>query len=262
MGLESRTRAKSAVEGGCVSVNGEVCRRVSTQVGDGDTVEITSPMMRYVGRGGLKLEEALSGFGIDPRGALAVDIGSSTGGFTDCLLQHGAERILAVDTGHGQLHPKLKDDPRVISMEGTDVRTLDRQLVENTLGGMPDIIASDVSFISILKIAPAVSTFSDKNTKIILLLKPQFETERSGIGKNGIVRDIRVHRRVAERVISGLLELGIVTLDMMPSPIRGGDGNIEYLLLCKNSVDLSDKMVDNYRIRRETDRAFGLREEK
>ncbi len=170
--------------------------------------------------------------------------------------------MLCVDTGHDQLHPVLRSDPRVICMEGTDARSLTPELVSGALGRLPNLVVSDVSFISILKIAPAISMISDGNTTIVLLLKPQFETERSGIGKNGIVRDPKVHKRVAERVTAGLLDAGILTLDMTPSPIRGGDGNIEYLLLCKKPVDLTGEMIENYRIKQEIDRAFSLREDK
>ncbi|MBR2902250.1 MAG: TlyA family RNA methyltransferase [Clostridia bacterium] len=248
MDFESRSKAKYAIEKGSITVNGVVCTKTSTQVSGSDNVSVVKSLMPYVGRGGLKLDGAIKSFGLDVTGKTALDIGSSTGGFTDCLLQHGASKVLAVDIGHDQLHNNLREDSRVICMEGTDIRNLTHEQVLDALEKLPEIIVSDVSFISVLKIIQAVYTLSDNNTQIVLLLKPQFETEGIGLGKNGIVRDPKKHKSIATRVVSKLEESGIHICNIIPSPIKGGDGNIEYLLLCKKKVDFSENIVENYNI--------------
>lgn len=246
LNFESRSKAKFAIEEGSITVNGVVCTKTSTQVSDSDNVSVVKSLMPYVGRGGLKLEGAIKSFSLNVTGKTALDIGSSTGGFTDCLLQHGASKVLAVDIGHNQLHSKLREDSRVICKEGTDIRNLTTEQVLDAFGKLPEIIVSDVSFISVIKIVQAVHTLSDNNTQIVLLLKPQFETEGVGLGKNGIVKDPKKHKTIATRVISKLEEAGIHVCNIIPSPIKGGDGNIEYLLLCKKKVDFSENIVENY----------------
>lgn len=248
MNFESRSKAKYAILEGSITVNGHLCTKTSAQVTESDNVSVAKSIMPYVGRGGLKLEGAIESFNLDAAGKTALDIGASTGGFTHCLLQHNAAKVLAVDIGHDQLHNSLRQDSRVINMEGTDIRSLTPEQVFEALGGLPEIIVSDVSFISILKIIQAVYTLSDKNTQIVLLLKPQFETEGIGLGKNGIVKDPKKHKSIVSRVISGLEQSGIHVSRIIPSPIKGGDGNIEYLLLCKKKVDLWENIVENYNI--------------
>lgn len=254
--FESRSKAQYAINQGSVIVNGSVCTKASANIKESDTIELDQNLMPYVGKGGLKLEGAISKFKIDANGKTAIDIGSSTGGFTDCLLAHGASKVLAVDIGKDQLHQKLREDKRVISLEQTDIRILTTEQVNDSLGNLPDLIVSDVSFISLLKIVQPIYTFSDENTQIVLLLKPQFETEGSGLGKNGILKDKKMHKAIAKRVISGLLASGIHVVNMVPSPIKGGDGNIEYLLYCKKVVDTSNVIAENYNTDTIIDMAF------
>lgn len=255
--FESRAKAQYAISQGSVSVNGVVSTKASLPVDESSIITFESTLLPYVGRGGLKLDGAINSFHIDPCGKTALDIGSSTGGFTDCLLTHGASHVLAVDIGKDQLHQKLRLDPRVTSLEQTDIRNLSIETIKECLNGLPDIIVSDVSFISLLKISQPIYTFSDNNTQIVLLLKPQFETEGVGLGKSGIVKDKKLHKTIAKRVISGLLAFGINVINMIPSPIKGGDGNIEYLLYCKKVVDTSYLMNENYNVDFIIDTAFG-----
>ena len=256
--FESRSKAQYAIKHGSIHVNNMVCTKTSQEVKDSDVISVDNNLLPYVGRGGLKLEGALSLFNIKCNGKIALDIGSSTGGFTDCLLQNYASKVLAVDIGKDQLHPKLKCDQRVISMEQTDIRLLSMEQVLDSLGKLPDIIVSDVSFISLLKIVQPIYTFSDENTQILLLLKPQFETEGSGLGKNGILKDKKMHKTIAKRVISGLFANGIHVVNMAPSPIKGGDGNIEYLLFCKKIVDTFNLIAENYNSDSIVDQAFSI----
>ena len=179
---------------------------------------------RYVSRGGLKLEAALSAFGVDPAGRFCADIGSSTGGFTDCLLQHGAAKVYAIDVGRGILDYRLRTDSRVVSMENTNARYLE------SLGEPVDLVVIDVSFISLRLILPAVSRLMDCHADIIALVKPQFEAAKSEVGQGGIVRDVAVHRRVLHDTAAAAESLGFAVPDVMRSPITGAKGNVEYLM--------------------------------
>ena len=196
---------------------------------------------RYVSRGGLKLEAALKVFGIEPTGKVCVDIGASTGGFTDCLLQHGAAKVYAIDVGKGIMDYQLRRDNRVILMENTNARYLD------TLGERVELAVVDVSFISLRLILPAVARVVSTTADVIALVKPQFEAGRSEVGKGGIIRDLAIHRRVLKEAVSGAQALGFAPWDVMRSPITGAKGNIEYLLWLRPGV--ASEMARNVEIK-------------
>lgn len=196
---------------------------------------------RYVSRGGLKLEAALKDFGIDPSGKVCVDIGASTGGFTDCLLQHGAAKVHAIDVGKGIMDYRLRRDNRIILMENTNARYLE------TLGDSVAVAVVDVSFISLRLILPAVARVVSTTADVIALVKPQFEAGRSEVGKGGIIRDLSIHRRVLKETVSGAQSLGFVARDLMRSPITGAKGNIEYLLWLQPGI--ASEMARNVEIK-------------
>ena len=222
----SREKAKAAIAGGLVYVNGRRVAKPSTAIGACDVLEIRGETLRYVGRGGLKLERALEAFSVDVTGARCVDLGASTGGFTDCLLQHGAGFVISVDVGHGQLDARLAADPRVRSLEGTDARAVTPEL----LGGAVDVAVTDVSFISLAKVLPAMAGALRDGGVAICLIKPQFEAGREHVGKRGVVRDASVHRAVIERILGEAHAAGLRPRALDHSPITGPEGNIEYLL--------------------------------
>ncbi len=227
-GLESsRERAKARILAGDVLVNGKVQSRPSFLTGEDAEIVCRGEGLAYVGRGGCKLEKAVDGR-FDLRGAAALDVGASTGGFTDCLLRNGAARVYAVDVGHGQLHSSLLSDPRVVNLEGTDIR--DGEALSQTvpLGGI-DFCAVDVSFISLTKVLPCVLPFLKQGAVLVCLIKPQFEAGRSAVGKRGVVRDAQAHRRVLESLCAFFAGLGLTAVKLEHSPIAGGDGNIEFL---------------------------------
>lgn len=221
----SRERAKEMILAGNVAVNGKTARKASDEVSDNDEI-VSSETENYVGRGALKLEKAAAEFGLDFRGKVCLDIGASTGGFTDFMLQNGAEQVFAVDVGHGQLAQALVDDERVVNMEGTDIR----EVTVGDIGGQADIISVDVSFISLTKVLPKVYELLKDGAAAAVLIKPQFEAGRKDIGKRGIVKDRKVHIRVLSEIDSFARSLGFVTEKYTYSPVRGGSGNIEYLV--------------------------------
>ncbi|MBE6599490.1 MAG: TlyA family RNA methyltransferase [Ruminococcaceae bacterium] len=237
MGLaKSRSKAAECIEGGFVLVNGRRVTKVSLAVGEGDTVEVTGKPYDFVSRGGVKLDGALEGFGIDVAGSTALDIGASTGGFTDCLLKRGAGRVYAVDSGKGQLDESLRGDPRVISMEGFNARELSPTSIPEPCG----IIVSDLSFISQTLILPAVPAVSTEDAVLISLIKPQFECGREALNKNGIVKDKKFHTSAIKKVLSAAAVSGFVPIGLMRSSITGGDGNIEYLYYAKRGLSPTD----------------------
>ncbi len=222
----SRTLAARLIEGGFVKVNGETASKCALPVTEEDRVEILeNPLERYVSRGGLKLEKALSEFGVDPAGKICADLGASTGGFTDCLLRHGAAFVFAVDTGSDQLHPSLRADKRVRVMEKTNARDLSAE----DLGGPVDLAVMDVSFISQRLLYPAVCRILKPDGVFLSLIKPQFEAGKAHLNKNGVVTDPAVRRRVAEELAEYALRCGLILKKTAPSPIPGGDGNLETL---------------------------------
>jgi 23S rRNA (cytidine1920-2'-O)/16S rRNA (cytidine1409-2'-O)-methyltransferase len=223
--VESREKAQRLILAGCVKVNDRVETKASHSVPD-DAVVALVEQERFVGRGGEKLEEAFVRFALDVKGKVCMDVGASTGGFTDCLLQHGAARVYAVDVGKGQIHSKLRSDPRVVVMDGVNAR----YLVPASIPEVPDFATIDVSFISLTKILPAVTQVLANGGRIISLIKPQFEAGREQVGKGGVVRSEAVRDEVVERVRSfGVGELGLKWLGVCPSPIKGPAGNVEFL---------------------------------
>ncbi len=220
---KSRTAAQSLIKSGGVSVNGAVCGKASAEVSEGDCVEITGEQLRYVGRGGLKLEGAVEAFSLELTGLCCLDIGSSTGGFTDCMLQNGAARVYAVDVGTEQLHPKLRADSRVIVMEQTDIRTA--QLPEQV-----DFVGTDVSFISLKQVIPHIGRLLRAGGRAVALIKPQFEAGRQALSKKGVVRDEKIRSRVVEDITAFAQQCGFTVLGVTASPVQGGDGNTEYLM--------------------------------
>jgi 23S rRNA (cytidine1920-2'-O)/16S rRNA (cytidine1409-2'-O)-methyltransferase len=222
---ESRSRAQASIEGGLVFVNGVPVTKCSFDIKDGDKVELKGQIIPYVGRGGFKLAGALDSFGLSPKGLTCVDIGASTGGFTDVLLQRGAFRVYAVDCGRGQLHPSLVSDKRVVNIEGFNARELSSQ----TLGQECDMAVMDVSFISQTLLLEAVKKTLAENGIFVTLIKPQFEVGREHIGKGGIVKDRAIHREAIRKVVLCASENGFTLMGLDVSPISGGDGNREYL---------------------------------
>ena len=227
--VPSRKKAQTLIEEGKVSIDGHIVQKSSQQIGDGEhTVEIAqSDEVRYVGRGGLKLEAALDAFGIDPSQKTALDIGASTGGFTDCLLQRGAKLIYAVDAGVGQLAKRLLENPAVVSIEKLNARNLMPEHIDHT---RVDLIVMDVSFISATYIIPQFPALLSENGEAVCLIKPQFEVGRAMIGKGGIVRDRAAHIDAIERVCASAESVGLSPVALILSPIEGGDGNREFLL--------------------------------
>jgi len=224
----SRERAQEAITAGMVLVNGKPGVKASFKVSEADRLEVTGDPIGYVGRGGLKLEGALDHFGIDPAGLVCLDVGASTGGFTDCLLRRGARLVYALDVGRDQLHPDLRRDPRVVNMEGTDIRTV------LNLPEQPSLASVDVSFISLTKVLPAVARLVAPAGRIIILIKPQFEVGPGAVGKKGIVRDPRQHRLAIDRVLESAALLGLKAAIPMESPVLGTEGNKEFLTLLRH----------------------------
>lgn len=224
--FSSRQKAVGAIMAGLVFVNGQRVDKAGTMVPADAAVEVKGQPLRYVSRGGLKLEKALHVFGWNPDGIVALDIGASTGGFTDCLLQHGAKKVYAVDVGYGQLDWKLRNDDRVVVMERTNARGL-------TPGDLPepvDWVVIDVSFISLAKIFPAAMRLLRPGGRLVCLVKPQFEAGPERVGSKGVVSDPAVHEDVLMNVLQSLAETGFFVEHMTYSPVRGPQGNIEYLV--------------------------------
>ena len=224
---ESGERARANVMAGNVLVEGEVCTKAGTKFNEDINIEIKEDSCPYVSRGGLKLDKALEEFGVDPKGLVVMDIGASTGGFTDCLLAKGAKKVYAVDVGYGQLHYKLRNDPRIVNLERTNIR----YLTEDQVPEKVDLITIDVSFISLKLVFPIAADRLADRGRLISLVKPQFEAGREKVGKGGIVRDEDVRLEVIENVKAYGLENGLEPLGVIESPIKGAKGNIEYLML-------------------------------
>lgn len=221
----SRTEAKNLILSGKVSVNGRTVNKPSFELVGEENIEVDTSEKKYASRGGLKLEAALDAFKIDVKGRLAIDVGASSGGFTDCLLQRGAAHVIAVDSGHGQLVAHLRTDERVSVVENYNARYMKREDFEYS----PELAVMDVSFISVTLIIPALIDCLYESADFICLIKPQFEVGRSGLGKGGIVKNDKLRRDAVDKVVSFASSLGLSCLGLIESPIKGGDGNIEYL---------------------------------
>jgi 23S rRNA (cytidine1920-2'-O)/16S rRNA (cytidine1409-2'-O)-methyltransferase len=228
--VPSRERAQALILAGRVLVAEQKVEKPGANVAADAPVRLLGEDLRYVSRGGLKLEAALAHWKIDVRGRVCMDVGASTGGFTDCLLQHGARRVIAVDTGYGQFDARLREDPRVRLVERTNAR----HLKAGDVGEAVDLVAVDVSFISATLVLPAVvaAAFSDpgRRRELVVLVKPQFEVGRDKVGKGGIVRDAAAREEAVEKIRSAVLVLGFTDVNDMESPIQGAEGNREFLL--------------------------------
>ena len=229
----SRAEAQEAVRAGRVLVRGAPATKVTTLVGGDDPLALTAPARPFVSRGGEKLAAALDRFGVDPRDRDALDAGASTGGFTDCLLQRGARRVVAVDVGHGQLAWELRTDPRVTVLERTNVRDLGL----TALPFVPSIVVGDLSFISLRLVAAPLVAAAAEGADLVLLVKPQFEAGRDRVGGGGVVRDPDVWRDAIEGVAEAVRRAGAAPLEVMPSPITGPAGNVEFLLHARAGDD-------------------------
>jgi 23S rRNA (cytidine1920-2'-O)/16S rRNA (cytidine1409-2'-O)-methyltransferase len=223
----SRAEAQALIDARRVLVNGSMADKAARQVAPGDQLLVEGPPPRFVGRGAVKLDHALDAFAVDVRGLRALDAGASTGGFTDVLLQRGAAQVVAVDVGHGQLHERLRADPRVTNLERTNVRHLDPEAI----GGRVELVVGDLSFISLrLVIAPLVGV-CQPGASMVLLVKPQFEAGKAEVGKGrGVVTDPAVHARVRSEIEAALLDAGCDVIDWTESPITGAEGNVEFLV--------------------------------
>lgn len=225
--FQSRERAKSAVMAGIVSVDGRMVDKAGTGIREDAEISVREDTCPYVSRGGLKLAKAITSFGLDLEGKVAVDIGASTGGFTDCMLKNGAGKVYAIDVGYGQLDWKLRNDPRVVNLEKVNVRYLDT----GKIAEKADFITIDVSFISLKLVFPVAAVLLAGDGKLVCLVKPQFEAGREQVGKKGIIRDKAVHTEVIEKVIGYGASNGLYPQGLDFSPMTGAKGNIEYLLL-------------------------------
>ena len=221
----SRERAQALIDAGLVYAGGQQVKKASLKVDDAAQLEVRGEACPYVSRGGFKLERALESFGADVRDAVCIDVGASTGGFTDVLLQNGARLVYAVDVGTAQLDEKLADDPRVISLEQTNARTLTREMFDPA----PSLAVMDVSFISILKILPALREVLGEKGRLLSLVKPQFEAGRAALGKKGVISNAAVHERVLKDIAAAAPEYGWRVRAFEASPIAGTQGNLEFL---------------------------------
>lgn len=232
---ESRERAKTTIMGGLVYVDGQKADKPGMQVSPESKIDVRGPACPYVSRGGFKLEKALKSFGVDPAGRVCLDCGASTGGFTDVLLQNGAKKVYAVDVGYGQLAWRLRNDDRVVVMERQNARYLSPEMFPERM----ELAVMDLSFISVKLVLPAVRGLLYDGAPVICLVKPQFEAGREEIGKKGVVRDRAVHERVLREFIAFAAPAGYTVAGIDYSPIRGPEGNIEYLGYLRNGAFLS-----------------------
>ena len=228
---ESREKAKTLIMAGQVYVDGQKADKPGDTFSEDAAVEVRGKGLPYVSRGGLKLEKAMREFGLQLQGRTCMDIGASTGGFTDCMLQNGAQRVYSVDVGYGQLAWSLRTDPRVVNLERTNARYLTQEQVPEEIG----FFSVDVSFISLTLILPAVRPLLAEHGQAVCLITPPFEAGREKVGKKGVVRDKAVHEEVIEKIRSFALENGFSVLGLTFSPVKGPEGNIEYLIYLERS---------------------------
>lgn len=234
--VSSRSMAQSMIMAGEVYVNGQKASKAGEMVCGDETIELRGKSLKYVSRGGLKLDKAMQVFPIDLKDAVCMDIGASTGGFTDCMLQNGAKKVYAVDVGYGQLAWKLRQDARVVNLERTNIRYVTDKEVPEQL----DFFSADVSFISLKPVLPVAYQLLNESGCGVCLIKPQFEAGKDKVGKKGVVRDPAVHLEVIERVLAFTREIGFKVLGLDFSPVKGPEGNIEYLMyLGKKGEDIN-----------------------
>lgn len=233
---ESREKAKALIMAGIVYVNNQKSDKAGNIVKPDDVIEVRGDTLKYVSRGGLKLEKAVNSFGLDLSGFVCADIGASTGGFTDCMLQNGAVKVYSIDVGYGQLAWKLRTDERVINLERTNFRYVTEEQVPDKL----DFASVDVSFISLSLILPVMRTLLKDNATAVCLIKPQFEAGKENVGKKGVVREKSVHIAVIEKIINLLEETKFSLLGLDFSPVKGPEGNIEYLCYIKKTENFEN----------------------
>lgn len=227
---ESRERAKAYIMAGSIYVNGQKSLKPGNTVSDEDIIELRGSTLAYVSRGGLKLEKAMKSFPISLEGCVCMDIGASTGGFTDCMLQNGASKVYSIDVGYGQLAWKLRTDSRVVNLERTNFRYVTEEQISEKI----DFASVDVSFISLKLILPVLARFLAEKGEAVCLIKPQFEAGRGQVGKKGVVREKSIHAEVIRNVLGYAEEAGFAVAGLDFSPIKGPEGNIEYLMYLKN----------------------------
>jgi len=240
--VESREKAKAMIMAGIVYVDNQKVLKAGDKYKEGQSIEIRGQKLPFVSRGGLKLDKAISVFDFQLNGCTCMDIGASTGGFTDCMLQSGAKKVYAVDVGYGQLAWKLRNDERVVNIERTNIRYIDMNLISDEI----DFISIDVSFISLKLVLPVAYNILKENGHIVALIKPQFEAGREDVGKKGVVRDCNVHKKVIREITDFAVGLGFSAENLDFSPIKGPEGNIEFLLLLKKSAPsnfISDELI-------------------
>ncbi len=228
---ESREKAKALIMAGIVFVNNQKSDKAGNNIKPDDVIEVRGETLKYVSRGGLKLEKAMSSFGLRLDGFVCADIGASTGGFTDCMLQNGAQKVYAIDVGYGQLAWKLRTDDRVVNLERTNFRYVTREHIPEEL----DFASVDVSFISLSHILPVMHTLLKLGGRAVCLIKPQFEAGKENVGKKGVVREKSVHIAVVEKICTLVIESGYSLLGLDFSPVKGPEGNIEYLCYIEKS---------------------------
>lgn len=244
----SREKAKASIMAGLIYVDGQRVDKPGTPVDESSEITVKEDLCPYVSRGGLKLEKALELFDFTLDGAVAVDIGASTGGFTDCMLQKGAQKVFAIDVGYGQLDWKLRNDPRVVNMEKVNIRYLDTDTVDKDI----DFISIDVSFISLKLVFPVAAQLLSETGSLVCLVKPQFEAGRNQVGKKGIVRDPAVHEEVLQNVAGYAADNGLYCHGLTYSPVTGTKGNIEYLMFVRKiPSDIDINIKDTVRISHE-----------
>ncbi len=249
---QSRERAKALIMAGQVYIDNQKCDKAGQQVDERVTPEVRGETLKYVSRGGLKLEKALSVFPVSLEGKVTMDIGASTGGFTDCMLQNGAKKVFAVDVGYGQFAWKLRSDERVVNMERTNIRYVTLEDV----GEKIDFASIDVSFISLRLVLPVAKNLLADDGEIVALIKPQFEAGREQVGKKGVVRDIKVHYEVIKNVLNFARSIDLHAAGLSFSPVKGPEGNIEYLAYFKKS-ECEDSITDEV-IRRVADESHSV----
>ena len=229
----SREKAKAIIMAGIVYVNNQKVDKAGFELKEGDVLEVRGKTLQYVSRGGLRLEKAMQEFPITLESKVCMDVGASTGGFTDCMLQNGAVKVYSVDVGYGQLAWKLRTDERVVNLERTNFRYATREQIPDEV----DFASVDVSFISLKHILPNLNTLLASDGQAVCLIKPQFEAGKEKVGKKGVVRDLNVHLEVVENVINLALENGFSVMGLQFSPIKGPEGNIEYLIYLNKSQE-------------------------
>lgn len=250
--FKSRAKAKYAIDSGNIYVNNIQITKSSKLISEEDNIEVRGETLKYVSRGGLKLEKAVNVFEINLNNKICIDIGASTGGFTDVMLQNGAKKVYSVDVGHDQLDEKLINNEKVINLEGTNIKDIDVKDF-NTI----DFISTDVSFISILQVIPKIYELLKIKGNAVILIKPQFEVGKQNLNKNGVVKDIKIHKKILESIIEQINKIGFEILNLDYSPIKGPAGNIEYLLYIeKNENNLLDSFELKNKINKITEEAF------